>query len=252
MLSGLLMSKLKMPQTLFGNPKEEPDFDKDGFSATHDGIRTADWRGMDCDDNSKAIHPGIYDDPTGVVDNNCNGIVGKNGQGTPYESVFCNGTGARTTVMFGDSASSGFHIPPEWLQWKNMSDIARTLEDEFDHPQLAWSTGFEDSINGRSINLNMRKRNRCNHRDYQNVGHNGAAAKAMVGQVELLETDPTAKPVLIFVAYIGNDVCSDTLEGMTTVEEFTERMLAGLAALDKKVPKGSHYVAMGLVDGRKE
>lgn len=73
---------------------------------------------MDCNDTNSNVRPGLYDTDANV-DANCNGIFGKNEQGQLYEDLFCKDSQARSIVMFGDSASSAFHIPPEWLHLEN-------------------------------------------------------------------------------------------------------------------------------------
>jgi len=59
-------------------------------------------------------------------------------------------------------------------------------------------------------------------------------------------------PVLLFMELIGNDVCSGhpDFDHMTTVPEFRNNMLIFLDYLSKTLPKGSHVVLIGLVDGR--
>lgn len=79
------------------------------------------------------------------------------------------------------------------------------LDDEFDYPQLSYSTGWSPDINGESIFLKLRARNLCNHRDYQNIGHNGYRAVHMA-QIEVpsLTISKNSKPLLAFIGYIGN------------------------------------------------
>lgn len=58
------------------------------------------------------------------------------------------------------------------------------------------------------------------------------------------------QPALVFYALIGNDVCWDTLDEMTTPEEIRKNVLETLHGLDKRLPNGSHVILSGLVDGR--
>lgn len=155
--------------------------------------------------------------------------------------------------MFGDSASSGFHVPPEWLDVDNIEDFGFVLEDEIDWPERSWSTGWDSSHIGNdgSIYLRMRERNLCMHRAYQNVGHNGGKIENFLSdQVPGLGMGPNSMPFLGFLAYIGNDVCKDTLDEMTTPEQYTTRLVNGLIALDKISPANSKLLLIGLVDGR--
>lgn len=48
-------------------------------------------------------------------------------------------------------------------------------------------------------------------------------------------------PAIVFIAFVGNDVCNghpDTVSHMTTVDEWREKLVAGLQQLDAKLPKG--------------
>jgi acyloxyacyl hydrolase len=171
-----------------------------------------------------------------------------------YEDVYCRNSGSRGVVMFGDSAAAAFHIPKEWIIKIGLTpaykDFFNTLTDEFDWPEKSWSTGFVSEVSGDSIYLKMRDRNRANHRDYQNLAVNGAKARSLVEQVGNLARKSSDKPMLAFIAYIGNDICKKTLDQMTTSEDFRKQMLEGLAALDARIPAGSHVLMIGLVDGR--
>jgi acyloxyacyl hydrolase len=135
-----------------------------------------------------------------------------------------------------------------------------------------------------SIYLRMRERNRCNHRDFQNIGVNGARVGSMEKIVTGMDRNATTdKPALIFYGLIGNDVCNSnpTTERMTTPTDFKQRVLnsasaapvalqqgrtltramregdpwylgwlAALAYLEQTVPYNSHVLFVGLVDGR--
>jgi acyloxyacyl hydrolase len=230
------------------------DLDGDLFS-TENGLRGCDWRGRDKDDLDATVYPGCHDSESGLFDNNCNGIYGwtKDWESN-YEQLFCKSSQARGVVMFGDSAAAAFHIPKNWIIEAGLTPLYKnllpTLGNEFDWPQKSWSTGFVSEVAGDSIYLKMRDRNRANHRDYQNLAVNGAKSVHFKEQVGNLARKPSDKPILAFVAYIGNDICKKSLDQMTTPEEFRPKMLEGLAALDQKAPANSKVFMVGLVDGR--
>ena len=234
---------------LFGTYKPYVDVDKDGYSPVvlHRG---AHWRGRDCWDIDRKIHPGQVPAPDALVDSNCNGIHGKNSHGHSYETQFCEGSDMRGLVTFGDSASSGFHLAEDWIYIKDLKSLLPSLLDEIDRPQLSWDSGFMSSIRGESVYLKMLANNRCNHRQFSNLGHNGAQMKDLSEQVSLLKSSSHSLPFLAFVAYIGNDVCQDSLDMMTTPETYRQQLLQGLQELDAIAPPNSKVVLMGLVDGR--
>jgi acyloxyacyl hydrolase len=117
------------------------DVDGDRFSPSEMLVRGSHWRGRDCNDEEKDIFPGRYDiNPN--IDSNCNGIYGKDERGISYEDLYCYNSSARSIITFGDSASSGFHIPADWLKFQNLSIIVDTIKNEFDWPHTSWSTGI--------------------------------------------------------------------------------------------------------------
>lgn len=57
---------------------------------------------------------------------------------------------------------------------------------------------------------------------------------------------------MVFYSLIGNDVCNehaDTIEHMTTPEQFYNNTLSTLRFLESKLPPGSHVILIGLIDG---
>jgi len=58
--------------------------------------------------------------------------------------------------------------------------------------------------------------------------------------------------MIVSMAFAGNDVCSghNTTDAFTSPKEFRENILWYLNYLEGKLPKGSHVVITGLVDGR--
>lgn len=97
-------------------------------------------------------------------------------------------------------------------------------------------------------------RNRCTHRDYQNIGVNGARAQSMDDIMKTLARNQTEDlPLNVMYALIGNDVCNghvDTLGDMTTPAEMRAAALTTLQYLDALLPANSSVMMMGLADGR--
>jgi len=173
-------------------------------------------------------------------------------------------------VILGDSASAHFSIPPalfnatQVFNDSNWDDILHTLLNEADWPQCSWSTAYETAGNCpvnyveggiQSIYTRMRDRNRCNHRDYQNMGVNGGRTGNMApptGDIVAMQRNQTTDaPALVFYAPIGNDVCSGHpgFDHMTTPEDFKANVLTALDWLDQTLPAGSHVVFIPLADG---
>lgn len=135
------------------------------------------------------------------------------------------------------------------------------LEDELDWPEMSSATGYmNETWIGHpegpldSTYLRMRQRNLCSHRDYQNIGVNGARSSAMNSSiaVTLARDNKFDNPLMLTYALIGNDVCNGHfgLSHMTTPQEFYVNVVASLDYLDTLLPHGSHLSFMGLVDGR--
>ncbi|KAJ8935056.1 hypothetical protein NQ318_002685 [Aromia moschata] len=157
------------------------DFDQDGFSAITPA-RGADWKGRDCQDNDPGAYPGrTPEDYDTENDSNCNSIWGiDNKTKTPWEEIVCNESDHRGLIYIGDSIGAHFHMPQVWINpiefiWPslNASDI---ILDELDWPQFGFATGYKNItpnilIKGPtdSLYMRLRGRNRCNHRDYQNL-----------------------------------------------------------------------------------
>jgi acyloxyacyl hydrolase len=246
----------------------KPFFDSDGdMFSTYDSLRGAYWRGRDCDDLNSTIFPG-RDSSDAIVDENCNGIFGIDlTTGKTYEDEWCRGTGAMGVAALGDSATAHFRIPPDYITASKLSketfaNVLRLLENEGDWPMLSWSTGhlnasgFSPDIEGpmSSLYSMMLENNRCNHRDYQNVGVNGARVGDLLDFDSDLSRNSTSrvKPLLLVMSMIGNDVCgsSHSFSSMTTPEEYYSRIVAALDKADGFLPASSHVVLIPLVDGR--
>ncbi|NXT59937.1 AOAH hydrolase, partial [Chaetops frenatus] len=240
------------------------DFDGDKFS-TFPTLRGYHWRGRDCNDKNTTVYPGRRPDNWDVKsDSNCNGIWGVDPKdGIPYEEKFCKGADSKGVVLLGDSAGAHFHIPPEWMTVTQMSaksfaNLPMAFSDELDWPQFSEITGFLNSTIGGwtdSLYLRLRKRNRCNHRDLQNISQNvyfpiniAPYLSFSLARNQLLDN-----PTIVIYATIGNDVCNgerDTLAHMTTPKEMLSNVVQALRYLDSHLPNGSHVILTGLVDGR--
>ncbi|NXF70054.1 AOAH hydrolase, partial [Ciccaba nigrolineata] len=243
------------------------DFDGDKFS-TFPTLRGYHWRGRDCNDKNTTVYPGRRPDNWDVKsDSNCNGIWGVDPKdGLPYEEKFCKGADSQGVVLLGDSAGAHFHIPPEWMTVTQMSaksfaNLPMAFTDELDWPQFSEITGFLNSTIGGwtdSLYLRLRRRNRCNHRDLQNISQNDtenifSINIAVYLSFSLARNQLLDNPAIVIYATIGNDVCNgnrDTLAHMTTPKEMLSNVVQALRYLDSCLPKGSHVILTGLVDGR--
>ena len=95
----------------------------------------------------------------------------------------------------------------------------------------------------------------CNHNDYQNIGVNGASSGNLVnfgnilGRNNKLSPLPQ-KPVLLYMAMVGNDVCTSRVTPRNNPEKYKQNFKDAILSLDSSLPKGSKVVTVGLVDGR--
>lgn len=241
-------------------PFNDGDSDKYSVFPT---LRGYHWRGRDCNDKDKTVYPGRRPDNWDIhQDSNCNGIWGIDPKdGIPYEKKFCEGSQPKGIILLGDSAGAHFHIPPEWLtasqmSVKSFSNLPSALTDELNWPQLSGVTGFLDSTSGieeKSIYYRLRKRNHCNHRDYQSISKNGASSRNLKNFIESLSRNQALDhPAIVIYAMIGNDVCNgraDTIPGMTTPEQMYANVMQTLKHLNSHLPNGSHVILYGLPDG---
>lgn len=249
----------------------EPALDGDGdffASKAVRQLRGSHWRGADCNDFRDDVYPGRRVAVSADVDHDCNGIFGSNSTGA-YEDLFCSATERRGVISIGDSATAHFHIPPQYLSPTNWS-FARVLPnaaDEMDFPQCSWSTGYLHggtecpyaprpaalSAGLPSIATRLRLRNRCNHRDFQNLGVNGMRSTAVLPLIDTVARDPaTDHKALVIFSLMGNDVCNGhpSTSHMTPPATFKKQILASLAKINTIVPPGSYVIMQGLVDGR--
>ncbi|XP_067652318.1 acyloxyacyl hydrolase-like isoform X3 [Haliotis asinina] len=252
---------------IFDSHEPGVDIDKDGFS-TVETLRGTSWRGRDCDDGNGDKHPGARPVMNDIADDsNCNGIYGSDPTtGKTYEEVMCVGTEQRGIAVLGDSISAHFHLPEEWMDARKLSievfkHLPFILENEVDWPQMSSGTGhgnnsWPEVIQGPidSLYLRLAARNRCNHRDYQNIAVNGADSNGMLGIQKSLSRDPAKdQPLLTLYALVGNDVCNgheDTFADMTTPAQMRNNTMTTLRYLDKVLPMNSHVLLIGLADAR--
>jgi acyloxyacyl hydrolase len=138
------------------------------------------------------------------------------------------------------------------------SHVLKLLELEADWPHLSWVTSFTEDDTSltpgptSSIYKKMLQRNRCVHRDYQNIGVNGARTGAMKEKIvyTLSRNQTFDQPLLLFHALVGNDVCNGHPgDPGTTTQEFYNNVVGTLDYLDTVLPKGSHVVFEGLAAG---
>ena len=241
------------------------DVDSDFYSRAVT-LRGTSWRGKDCDDLSPHFHAGKISLDDREFDTNCNGVFGEDiSTGKSYEEQWCAGTGQMGVAGLGDSFTAHFRIPQEWataadLNEAILKDLPFAVENEFDWPMLSTATGYKNStwdvITGPvdSLYLRLRELNRCNHRDYQNIGVNGDDSEQMSTQTmyTVARNKSTDHPLFILLALLGNDVCfaDHSTDAMTTPQEFYNHQLKVLQYLDDTLPAGSVVTALGLIDGR--
>ena len=231
------------------------DLDNDGFSDIA-WLRGSSWRGKDCNDNNANVYPGRKVNPdSSDADYNCNGISGTDPEtNQPWKDVLCGNYSQVGVAVIGDSAGAHFSIPEAWAnvsQWsaKGFSDILIRALHELDRPHYSGYTGFVDSTTQfpvRSVYKNLVERNRCNHRDFQNIAVNGGSSSNTKNNIQALRRNQTHDhPMLVFLEVIGNDVCRH----LTDPVEFKQNILSLFDYLDTTLPKGSHVVTIGLVNG---
>lgn len=117
--------------------------------------------------------------------------------------MLCNVT-QRGLIALGDSATAHFSIPPMWLNPPSMNndtftDVLPLALSELDWPWCSWSTGHQNNswcpvytepqLPLNSIYQRMKARNKCIHRDFQNVGVNGGSSNNInPGNISYLTT----------------------------------------------------------------
>ncbi|KAK7113997.1 hypothetical protein V1264_000135 [Littorina saxatilis] len=259
----------KLIDNIFDNHVPALDEDHDSFS-TYPTLRGSAWRGKDCDDSNPQRHPGAVPvDDDASSDSNCNGIYGTDPKTkVAYEKELCAGTEPRGVAVLGDSISAHFHLPENWFDATQISAAAFKhldfiVENEIDWPEMSSATGlgfnnWTEVIQGPvdSVYMRLRERNRCNHKDYQNIAVNGARSGSMDSGImeSLARNQETDRPMVVIYALVGNDVCNghvdDTFAHMTTPQQMRANVLRTLEYLDTRLPKNSTVFLVGLADGR--
>jgi len=253
---------LKILENFSNNHRPDIDLDNDTFSAVTAQVRGFHWKGKDCNDANTKIYPGRKVNPTKdpTVDYNCNGIYGKdNKTQVDWKTKLCGNSSQMGYAVIGDSAGAHFSLPASWFngsEWKEgtFDDFATRGLDEFDLPHYSGWTGYiNDSaaIPSRSIYQYLYQRNKCNFRDFQNAGINGADSYKEIEYIKqaFKRDQQNDYPMLVFLELIGNDVCSGGYH-MTNVTNFKQNILTILDYLDTVLPAGSHVVTVGVADGR--
>ena len=95
-----------------------------------------------------------------------------------YNTVTCV---LRGIVYIGDSVGAHFHAPTTWftpslLSTGILANVSYVISNEFNWPDVGFATGFRNATympklifdeQVDSLYLRLRRRNLCNHRDYQ-------------------------------------------------------------------------------------
>jgi len=237
--------------------------DDNDYHSPLDTLRGGSWRGKDCNDLANDIYPGRkQSNYPNTIDHNCNGIYGQDNAGNSYEDVFCANSSQKGVIIYGDSISAHFHIPVFSRANLTLDDLFLMALNEVDYPQCSWGTGFVNDYKLcsevsqfviTSVYKKMWERNRCNHRDYQNISRNGARSSSLFN--DLVETT-SRKPsvdhhVLAFYAQIANDICNGRAGtgSMTTPEQFYINVNNSLTYMESLFPPGSTVVLLGHIHG---
>lgn len=181
--------------------------------------------------------------------------------------MFCSGNNQpRGVIVIGDSASANFYIPIIGSEEGTLEKFIETALNEGDAPQCSWATGhaknkdcpfspwprpLPDTM--QSFYMKLRNRNRCNHRDFQNISVNGARSGAVAsGIIKAIARDQKFDhPVILFLSLYANDVCSPHAGDvpMTKPEVFERNIKSILSYLDTRLPNGSYVFSTGLFNG---
>lgn len=183
-----------------------------------------------------------------------------------YEELFCSGRfQPKGVIVIGDSASANFHIPIIGSEEGTMEKFVETILNEGDAPQCSWATGhaknkdcpftpwprpLPDTM--QSFYMRLRNRNRCGHRDYQNISVNGARSGAVASGIikAISRHQKFDHPVILFLSLFGNDICSPHPGDSFTKPDVFERNIKNiLSYLDTRLPNGSYVFSTGIFNG---
>lgn len=235
------------------------DGDGDRYSI-YPTLRGYMWRGKDCDDSDPNIYPGRKENPypDRDVDYDCNGIHGTDPEtGKTWEDLLCGNTTRYGLGIVGDSVGAHFSIPPEYLtaskiNGNTFNNFVANIANEFDLPHQSMTTGFMNDTKEtpvRSLYKYMLERNRCNFRDYQNIAVNGGETNNTVVNIQALSRNTTKDhPMIVVMELIGNDVCLG-INQTTPPDFFKDGLIKRMEYLDTVLPKGSHLIMIGMVNG---
>nr|CCC93635.1 putative GPI inositol deacylase precursor [Trypanosoma congolense IL3000] len=241
----------------------ERDKDGDGFS-TYPTRRGTDWKGRDCDDNDPNVYPG-KNSTDATRDENCNGIYGVDpATGKTYEELWCANSSPMGVIGVGDSATAHFTVPVAYVSVFDISSEALAsfvpmIDNELDWPMLSSLTGFRSTsgyfpnFEGPMVSVygKLLERNRCNHRDYQNIGHNGAASGNLLDFLKQVvrNRNESVKPAYVFFSMIGNDVCIPP-PNFFTPEHYYQSVSDAVKEADNFLPRGSYVIIVPIADAR--
>mmetsp|Transcript_42450 Transcript_42450/g.107131 ORF Transcript_42450/g.107131 Transcript_42450/m.107131 type:complete len:574 (+) Transcript_42450:64-1785(+) len=244
------------------------DLDNDYFSPLWEPLRGRSWRGRDCNDFDHLVYPGTKpSNGDKEFDSNCNGIVGIDSTTKKsYEELYCSPFDQRGVAILGDSVGAHFAFPATWyFPAPGVYDNSLyVLANEVDFPYASWITGYRNDTTGQldpyeglihplsSVYMKLVERNRCNHRDFQNLAVNGADSGLSVNNLHALgRHQDRDQPMLFFHALIGDDICDHrSVEGWTPVNKFYQSVMTNLEYLNTTLPAGSAVVFIGIIDGR--
>ena len=251
-----IMSRSAFSSLLRTYPRRDRDHDGFGPETASPGRA---FRGRDCDDQDPDVHPMLGGNTGGTspdvgveLDYNCDGISGTDpGTGLTYDDTFCTQfEDDRGLIVFGDSWASGFGMDADCLTSQTPGCLFKDAGAVFNHPEISYLTGYAGSS---SLYLDMRRRNRCAHRQWMSFARPGAKMRDFADQVREVDLPHSlypAKPSIVVVQFAEGDVCADTLLGMTRAPDFLDQLLEGLGELDIRIGNGSRVILMGLGNGK--
>jgi lysophospholipase L1-like esterase len=107
-----------------------------------------------------------------------------------------------------------------------------------DYPQNSWSTGTNTSVNSHYLRL-LALNSAISGRNY-NRSVSGAKMADLNGQMQQVVA---LQPDYLTVLIGGNDLCTDTVDAMTSVSAFRSQFEAAMATLNASSPNTDVYVS---------